>query len=55
MNTLHPNSDQIPNPDEVQSYFQSDPQLAAVAATYLYFQGDCQTNSGESFGSCHSP
>ena len=38
MNPLHPNSDQISNPDEVQRYFQSDPQFAAVAATYLYFQ-----------------
>ena len=38
MNTLHPNSDQMSSPDEVQRYFQSDPTFAAVAATYLYFQ-----------------
>ena len=38
MNTLHPNSDQMSSPDEVQRYFQSDPTFAAVAASYLYFQ-----------------
>ncbi len=38
MNTLHTNSDQISTPDEVQRYFQEDPQLATQAATYLYFQ-----------------
>ena len=25
------------SPDEVQRYFQEDPQFAAQAATYLYF------------------
>ncbi len=38
MNTPHTNSDQMSSPDEVQRYFQSDPQFAAVTATYLYFQ-----------------
>ena len=38
MNTLHLNSDQISTPDEVQRYFQEDPQFATQAATYLYFQ-----------------
>ena len=38
MNTLHHNSDQISNPAEIQRYFQEDPQFAAQAATYLYFQ-----------------